>query len=270
LEVCWITSFVPEMLEKSARRFLETIRKHTEGQVHLFLERFDSGSLEPVREHLMDPRITQHDLVESRLLRVWLEANADVIPPWLGGSSPPCQCPEPDKPKARTHRKGCHRGWWNAHASRWFRKVACLHWMKCFHDAGWFRERYLIWVDVDCYFHGDVRLVDVEEWFAGRDVFFVRARRPVLEASLVGYDMTTKGASRTIDRLIERYTSGVFRRDERWDDSMQLQKVLGTKGISSHDIGRGVERWGHVMGTSLAGRFLQHDKGRHKKLKIYT
>ena len=66
---------------------------------------------------------------------------------------------------------------------------------------------------------------------------------------------------------MERYRSGAFRQDLRWDDAYQFQKALETQPeIDSVDLAwcaTGVRPFGDVVPNSPLGEYLVHRKGFH-------
>jgi len=73
-----------------------------------------------------------------------------------------------------------------------------------------------------------------------------------------------------LERLVARYTSGAFRKEDRWDDSMQLQKVLLAPDVKAVDLATAVTGNADVVENSALRGYVTHDKGRHgRKLGIF-
>jgi hypothetical protein len=83
-----------------------------------------------------------------------------------------------------------------------------------------------------------------------------------METGIVGYWLSNSGR-KVLDALIARYTSGIFRKDPRWDDSYQTQMaVIGTK-VPAVDLAYKVGDFSQVIPFSPVGEYIEHFKGRH-------
>jgi hypothetical protein len=127
----------------------------------------------------------------------------------------------------------------------------------------------IIWIDADCVFTSSVSENVIDSWFNGTDAFYLKNKRPVMETGVFGFNLKGNGVS-LLEQLIARYTSGAFRKEDRWDDSMQLQKVLLRKKVNAIDLAKRVTGNSDVVENSVIGRHIMHDKGRHgRKLGIF-
>ena len=68
-----------------------------------------------------------------------------------------------------------------------------------------------------------------------------------------------------IDCLTARYMKGTFRTNERWDDSMQIQKTLSKTFISSIDLVK-TKHERRVVEVSQLRKFICHNKGTHGRI----
>jgi hypothetical protein len=212
----------------------------------------------------LPPRLLTFDLDTSFVLSEWLRRNRDIIPKSLGGDAELCKCPEPDNVFG-PHRSGCCWSWFNKNASRWFRKIVSLEYAQTLsgYDA-------VIWMDSDCRFVSSVDVKDIEDWFGRYSVFFLKGRRNVIESGVIGF-RRDHGGDVILRDVIERYRSGTFRRDERWDDGYQFQLVVRRNpGVLTVDLGGDVTGAGDVVPTSRLGRYIDHAKGVHRVTGVMT
>lgn len=259
-DLLYVTSFNDPMYRATGARLVSSFRESaSEGKLLLCHE-----SCSPAIADEDHDRIFCLSLDNSVLLHLWLAENADIIPISMGGRAGSCRCPEPDNP-ASEHVRGCVHGWFNKNASRWFRKIVSLNEAVRFADA-----RYLIWLDSDCFFKRQVSLDDVIGWFDGCATFIHKSnQRQVIESGLLGFDLAAEGFQ-LIEQTMNRYLSGQFRRDERWDDGFQFQVTLEAHPeISVNDIATvAAGPLKDVVGRGLAGAYIAHEKGIHRFKRI--
>jgi hypothetical protein len=200
----------------------------------------------------------------------WQIKNSDIIPVKFGGQSTnACACVGgPYAATSKNHKPKCPAAWFNYNAARWFRKIVALRAALERHKT---HTAYssIIWIDADCVFTSSVSENDIDSWFNGTDAFYLKNKRPVMETGVFGFNLKGNGAD-LLEQLIARYTSGAFRKEDRWDDSMQLQKVLLRKKVNAIDLAKRVTGNSDVVENSVIGRHIMHDKGRHgRKLGIF-
>ena len=197
-----LTSFTERIYRASGVHLLRSYMRHVH-DIPLLV--FTEGSIlgDRLESH---PGISTYDLDTSAFLKDWLQANHDIIPEDLGGAAVPCNCPQPDDPFG-IHKGGCHWAWFNKNASRWFRKIAALHHAASF-PAGF---DALVWIDSDCRFLRSVSSQDVEDWFAGVSMFYLKGpERQVIESGVIGFQLNQDGRA-LIEDVVGRYRSGNFR-----------------------------------------------------------
>lgn len=260
----WVTSFGPDMYAASGRALLDSfVSRRPDGRLLAAVEGLEPASV-------VRPGVDVLSLDGDPFLVRFLAEQADVIPAHLGGRAPEphCRCPGgPYGPHDRRHRLPCLGHWFCRNFSRWFRKVAALRLaVRVRPDAG-----LVVWVDADCRFRRHVDVATVRRsWFAGdRDVFYLKAGRPVMETGVVGY--RGAGGRAVLERLVDRYRSGRFRSDPRWDDSYQTQEALAESGRPAVDLAWKVGPHAAVVPYSALAAYLEHDKGRHgRRLGLMT
>jgi len=253
MTLLYVTSFTPAIFRASGRRLVDSfLASQTPGRLLVCHEGF-SGPF-PVR----GAALRSHPIGASALLRDWLAANRDIIPPRFGGAAPVCHCPDPADPLG-VHAPGCHAGWYNYNAARWFRKVVALHYAlrrpSC--DA-------YVWLDADCVFTARLPDTEVQSWFGRSAVFYLKGPgRQVVESGVLGIRNSPTGR-RFIQAAVDRYRSGDFRRDPRWDDGYQFQMtLLRHPEISRTDLAVAASKNLDVVPYSPVRPYLRHDKGTH-------
>jgi len=267
MKLLWVTSFAHDMWEASGKNLLASFA-NTGSDGYIFV---GTEGIAPrdFTASVAKQRVITYPLDNDEFLAEFLQKNSAIIPQHLGGTcpKPECFCPNgPLDPHDRNHKQPCIGQWFNRNMSRWFRKVAT---MKAALELCPATET-LIWVDADCTFKQTVTELSVSRWFGDRGVFYFKNKRPVIEAGIVGYRLNVGGRT-TIEHLIERYTSGLFKSDPRWDDSYQIQMAINSSKVRAVDLARRVGENSKVIDHSTVGRFLAHDKGKHGRgLHIMT
>jgi hypothetical protein len=257
--ILFVTSFTPEMFAvtgtRLVRSFLET---KSQGTLLICHEGFQSVA--PFKRR----GLRTFDVNRAALLEEWLTRNRDVIPRRFGGSAGLCQCPEPRNPLGR-HRPRCPSSWFNRNAARWFRKIVSLDY--AIHLPHY---KYIVWLDSDCVFKARLPESEVRQWFLRKAVFYLKSgARKVIESGVIGVRNTHQGR-KFIAATVDRYRSGAFRQDPRWDDGYQFQLALRSHPeIPAVDLATraaGKALGGHVLSSSAPGRYIFHQKGIHASM----
>lgn len=266
----WVTSFNRQIWEASGRAMVESFE--LSGSCGTLIVQAESVAA----PRLVPASVDWHNrlMTDARLTR-FLTANAHVIPSDLGGRwVGPCRCPNGKNPNARTHRMPCPGAWFCRHAYRWYRKpVSLLRAVEAI-TRPFTENDALVWVDADTVFARGVSADTVLSWFAGRDVFYLKGpKRKFWEAGVLGF--RGQNGLKLLEATLNRYQSGIFLRDSRWDDSFQFQVAfteLSEKGIlTGHDLATDASGHADVVPHSPIGQFITHHKGRHGRiLKIFT
>lgn len=233
------------------------LRTRTEGTLLICHEGFPGAF--PVKQ----PRLRTYSLKRSALLNSWLARNRDIIPRRFGGAARDCDCPVPRDPFSR-HRLGCHAYWFNQNACRWFRKIVSLQYALRLpaYDT-------VVWVDADCVFKRPLPESVVAASFSENAVYYLKSGdREVMESGVIGIRTSAEGR-KFIAVTVDRYRSGAFRNDPRWDDSYQFQRTLREHpDIPSIDIATGAigkKPYGYVLPCSPLAPYLFHQKGFHAR-----
>jgi hypothetical protein len=212
----------------------------------------------------LPPRLLTYDLDGSEVLYDWLKQNRDIIPKPLGGDAERCGCPEPDNVFG-PHQPRCCWSWFNKNASRWFRKIVSLNQALTLRDFD-----AIIWIDSDCRFITSVTAEEIECWFGRSSAFFLKGKRKVLESGIIGFRLD-EGGQVILRHVIDKYRSGSFRHDLRWDDSYQfLLAIRQHPEVPVTDWGGETVGDGHVVSVSRLGQYIDHAKGLHRVTGIMT
>lgn len=271
MKILWLTSCAADMWNASGRTLLESFR-NSGSDGHMFL------TLEGVRPEALaqDAQLTVYNLTTDPFLRAWLTRNAVRIPRTLGGKAkePLCKCRRrPLSPHDKAHHMPCLGHWFNKNHSRWFRKIASLAYVDKLYKLQTPEREFdaVIWVDSDCIFKKKVTEHHAKGWFMHHKAcFYLKSKRPVLEGGIIGYSYAG-GAGPLVANIIERYSSGRYANDKRWDDSYQIQLALAETKVDAIDIAYEVGEHAAVVEHSSLSAWLAHDKGRHgRKLHLMT
>jgi hypothetical protein len=263
----WVTTFSNDMYKTSAMPLINSFRKfHPPGELLCVTEGMK------IQEDLAvkDGKVLYTPIENMPWLSEWLNANADVIPKHLGGTADgTCTCPGgPLEVHAKNHKMPCIGHWFNRNASRWFRKIVAQDFALKFAQER--NYTHLMWVDSDCHFLRNFQRADVQGWFSSTAMFYLKHKREMLEAGVLGFDLTRNGNS-VMEHVIDVYRSGQFRTLKRWDDCAVYQWCVDRTKVPCVDIARRVGEHARVVEYSPLARFVTHDKGRHgRKLGIMT
>lgn len=266
MRVLWLTSCSRDLWQASGKTLIASfVRTRSEGDLFVAGEGLTKDDI-PVAA-----RVTLYDLAKNSWLVSWLAENAPYMPKALGGlmEEPLCTCPGgPFSPKPNLHRPRCPGSWWQKQASRWFRKIAALQHVRERFDLDKPTRKYdaVVWVDSDCVFRRRTVQANVAAWFgrtARASCFYVQSTRKAIEAGVVGYLFAGPGGNKLVENVVERYRSGRYRQSPRWDDSWQIQEALEETKVRKRDLAYAVGEHAGVVGTSLLGPYLAHEKGLH-------
>lgn len=267
--ILWVTSFGSDMYEASGKSLLKSFLAHD--VIGKFFVGVEGINPPPKFHELPGARAEQfvsHDVSADPWLKEWLEKNADVIPEHLGGTnSGKCECPGgPFEVHDKRHTMPCIGHWFNRNASRWFRKIVTQR--RAIEYAQGQDISHVIWLDSDCVFRRRVTARNAVDWFKRQAFFYLKSRRPIMEAGVLGFDLIQDG-QQILDAVVQCYDSGNFRKHARWDDSAVYQKFVDRATIKTIDIALGVGKHAAVVPHSPLHLYLAHDKGRHgRKLNI--
>jgi hypothetical protein len=254
-ELLYVTSFGPDMYQMTGRHLVDSfLDSGVEGRLLICHEQRMSDLF-----HEPDDRLLIYDLDHSSFLRQWLESNKDIIPTHLGGNADGCSCFEPSGADA-DHKPNCPASWFNRNASRWFRKIVSLD-----HALTLPGIEIVVWLDSDCRFRKKLSYEQVAGFFKGGSVFYLKSRdREVMESGIVGFHLGRSGRD-FLALTIDRYRSGAFRNDPRWDDGYQFQMTVDCYEsiIKTVDLAAYATGFDDVVPNSPIGEYLHHFKGVH-------
>jgi len=259
MSILWVTSFNKSLYEATGRHLINTFENYTSDKLLIGGEDLDAAIF-------TSRRIFYYDLKKSKLLTTWLKTHEDIIPLTLGGKASPCNCPDPYARSERDHKKGCYHTWFNRNMSRWFRKIATLHFallgINQGKSLGIDNNKYLIWIDSDCEFLRPTSFDFIDNIAKDYDVCFMKSKkRRVMEAGFIIYNLEKNGGV-FLEKLFKYYMYD-FLHLIRWDDSYVIQKLLFTKDFKSLDIAFDTSGHNDVIMHSLVGKHIMHHKGTH-------
>lgn len=285
MSTLFVTSFSPDLYKASGKRLMASF-----ADVHYGEATADDRLLVctegEIEFEYMSGCVLQHDLDTDAVLHTWLKVHADIIPDYLGGKAEKCDCPNTEKRHAK-HRHGCYWQWMNRNASRWFRKVVSLHAAHPVVRVGprvvegkrqAYKFDYMVWLDSDTYFVKPLPQSYLAAKLDRANMFYFRGHRPGVESGILGFKLNGQtGTARLLVELLERYTSGAFRKDERWDDGYQIGRLLDVRAVR-RDKPDGETDWAaidlvhptkwkgltnNVIPTTDIAEYLVHRKGLH-------
>lgn len=260
MSILYLTSWNESLYNASGQYLLKSFYEH-KIKGDLFIGR--EGSNSPIGNEIY------YDLTKDYFLQRWLLDNRDIIPEYLGGEGKECKCRDPYARQDWSHTKGCHFSWWNRNASRWFRKIAVLNYIINHPKLVAPDYHAFIWIDADCIFLKDPNDLLEVHFNPCFDVFYMRGKkRRAVETGIFGIKNNDLGIF-FIKQLIDIYTSGVFRRYERWDDGYIFKMALGKSPlVRALDIG-GNSTKNEIANFTCLTPYIKHNKGTHgRKLGI--
>jgi len=257
MKVLWATTFSADLWEQSGKRLVESFSAtKTPGTLVAYVE----GMTLPQAPNLVERRIDKHPVLSRFLAR-----HRDKIPRVLGGllGKPECRCVGgPFDVHSKKHRLPCPGFWFCKNAFRWMRKPLAAR-LAC--DE--FGDDYdvLMWVDSDASFLRTVPPEEVAKWFKGRcGCVYLKNRRSAIETGVFGYHMKL-GGRKIASAVLDRYTSGAFEKDARWDDCVQMERGIKASGVKACDLATKVGPNNTVIQFSPMAPYLGHDKGAHRR-----
>lgn len=259
-QIVYVTSFAMDMFKATGRKLLDSYKEFGKERPMLVCHEHP-GAPPPDLKHW---DVQAYDLGADLFLREWLRDNKDIIPVHLGGKAKECRCPDRHRMHGR-HKPRCHYAWMNRNASRWFRKVASWR-----YAAQAFPDAVLIWLDSDAVFTARPEpqaLLDLFE--PGAAVIYCRGHREAAETGIVGFHLQ-RGGKDFLKDLCHYYTSGRFRKEERWDDGYIVTRRLGSGMYPCLDlVDRERQKDNEAIPYTPLAQWFRHHKGAHgRKLGI--
>lgn len=258
MSVLWATTFSADLWELSGKHLVESfVATQTPGLLVAYTEGFD---LPPT------PGAVGRRIDGDPFLADFLARNRAVIPAALGGDvrNPECRCKGgPYHVHSNKHRLPCVGYWFCKNAYRWLRKVLAAN--RAAETAPDDRP-ILMWVDSDARFLSAVPPDVVAGWFgADAGCVYFKSGRTAIETGIVGYHLG-RGGRDVLGAMLDRYATGAFRKDQRWDDCVQLELAIRARpDVVCKDLATGVGPNNTVIQFSPLRGYLDHQKGLHRR-----
>jgi hypothetical protein len=267
VSILWATTFSKDLYEESGKLLIESfLRTETPGKLVVYVEGMDLN----VNILKYAPNIEQRRIDHDPVLADFMEKHRSVIPQSLGGDAraPECRCRGgPLDVHHKKHKLPCVGYWFCKNAFRWLRKPLAAK-----RAADEFSQKHdiLMWVDADASFLQTVPEAVVESWFAKKYAcIYLKNKRSAIETGVFGYNLPLGGHA-IADAVLARYTTGVFRKDPRWDDCVQMEKGIAAAKKPAIDLATDLGPRNTVIQFSPLAPYLGHDKGRHNRTKKLT
>jgi hypothetical protein len=121
-----------------------------------------------------------------------------------------------------------------------------------------------VWLDSDCVFTSCLPFEELATWFRRGAVLYLKSpARGVMESGVIGI-RNCAGGRKFVRATVERFQSGEFRRDARWDDGYQFQLTLYRHPeIRAVDLATTANENSDVVPFSPWASYLCHRKGMH-------
>jgi len=212
-------------------------------------------------------------LDRDEFLQNWLEKNKDFIPVEHGGTYPGnCNCEELIELSSESHRYGhldkCLNMGFNRRSSLWFRKIAAMnHALKLSEEKGYSK---VVFIDSDVVFKNKITEEFMNKVFGNNGFFFHLGthRKRIgtgIESGFIGFSKDNRGFE-FLQIVIDSFTSGDYRKYDRWDDGYVFRKVWEEHPeIPSRDVvgPHAMKPFSHVVRYGIFAKYLTHDKGIH-------
>lgn len=249
----YITSFNKKLYEATGKKMLKSFEKHNpKDSFTLFTE----GDLD--LSHHKNIGLV-HSLDTEPLLHSWLEENADIIPQVYGGSFT-CECNFNKRTPTAGHCKGCPAGEMRRRTCHWYRKIISWQIAKELHSK-------FTWVDCDTTLRKNMPENIILKYLKVCPVrfhygAFRKARHNSIESGIVMFDIIG-GGGEILDYLKDRFTSGTFRTESRWDDGYMLMIAAKHLDILTKGDLHPNCRINNPMENGPLSIYLTHSKGVH-------
>lgn len=258
MKILWVTTFSGDLWEHSASKLLESFQAtRTPGTLVAYYERMERP---PTGMNIVPECIDDHPV-----LTAFRDKHAAVIPQALGGTlkPPECKCVGgPYDVHNKRHQLPCPGFWFCKNAFRWMRKPLAAK-LAC--DTYGEDHDVLMWVDADARFLRTVPPEEVEKWFKNRfGCIYLKSRRSAIETGVFGYHLKL-GGKKIAAAVLDRYTSGKFAKDARWDDCVQMERGIKASGVKARDLATNLGPNNTVIQFSPMAEYLGHDKGLHRR-----
>ena len=135
------------------------------------------------------------------------------------------------------------------------------------------KYQYIIWVDCDCYF---TNTLDRQLWIKTFEDYAIiyhhgKAREKKdsgFETGLLGFQLET-GGKKLFNRIVDCYETKTYRKYSRWDDGYIIKRIIfDNRQIPTLNLTPESKVSNVLSKDSPFSDYIQHDKGKHYKLKV--
>jgi hypothetical protein len=279
MKLLYVTSFAEDMYNSSGKKLLRSyVNTHQKGDLLVCYENFDFS-----HEYNTINKIHSYDLGKYGFLLQWLEDNKDVIPEYLGGT-------------VKEENNSFIYLPQNRKASRWFRKIAALHYAVYELNKNISKtDRYdtIIWIDSDCIFERRISHNLIEKAFNNTGAFYHfggwrKHRDKGVESGFIGFQKKNYGFN-LLDKVFDMYTLQLYRKLPRWEDGYIFRIVFETlynhrvmhNSINNYIRNETVQLYGNdlipmtsvfymnnIIKFGIFNKYITHNKGIHVREQI--
>ncbi len=250
MKVLYVTSFAEDMYNASGKKLIKSfLDTEQDGDLLVCYENFDF--------FYNNEKILSYNIYNYDFLLNWLSDNHNIIPDFLGGTATIENDPKVFDPA-------------NRKASRWFRKIAALHYAVNMYKSTY---DYMIWIDSDCSFNQKIPTQLLINNLDNYDIFYYLGQKRFnknkgIESGFFGFNLNKKGKN-YLKKVFDFYTSKQFINEDRWDDGYIFKIIMINykNKFSYNDLVHSSDKI-HVMTEGPFANYIKHNKGIHKKLNI--
>jgi hypothetical protein len=288
MKILYVTSFAKDMYNATGKRLIDSfIQTKQKGNLLVCYENFDFKS--------NYKNIHTYNIGEYKFLLEWLNNNKYIIPKYQGGCATEESCPKAFTPP-------------NRRASRWFRKIAALHYALNIYSNNntiennnntiennnnsiennnnsienntsitGYKYDMIVWVDSDCYFkkYIDMKLYKIA--FNKTEIFYhlglIRDKRKLgIESGFIGF-RNINDTFNFLNILFETYSTEKFIQYDRWDDGYVMKMIVqdNNYNINGNDLiiqNINSKHSRNIISKGMFHNYISHNKGVHSELNI--
>lgn len=254
-KILFVTSFASDMYHSTGKNLIDS-----------FLITHQTSDLLVCHENINNifnnnntNNLIYYALETDPFLNGWLKDNLDIIPEDLGGRATPSSYPK--------IYQDDHIGYMNYRASRFFRKIASLHYaLKTYRD----HYDWIVWIDSDCQFN---QVIPTTTFDTLQDFFYfmgnkrLKSPKKGVETGLVGFHKDR--GYQVLQEWIDKFTTQTYRNYQRWDDGWVFLMLLKERNFKNgKDLGKQNDSIDPINAPQPFYRYISHHKGHHRRTNV--